>query len=49
MAARKMMLVPAEVIENLQRKASLLTPPTTKLQLSLDKEMENILKSNLPD
>ena len=43
-----MLLVPAEFAETLGRKESLFMPPVTKIQLNLDKEMEQILQSNLP-
>lgn len=43
------MLVPPEFMDNLLRKEQLQTDPHISMQVSLDKEMENILQSKLPE
>lgn len=47
-AAKKVMLLPPELVQTLQKKEQMQTAPLTRVKLQLDVEMENILNSDLP-
>ena len=46
--ARKMSLVPSDVLQNLQRKQSIETSATSQQLMNLDKEMQSVMSQELP-
>ena len=46
--ARKMSLVPSDVLQNLQRKQSIDTSATSQQLMNLDKEMQSVMNQELP-